>query len=110
MKKLIIVLLSLILLLSACAGLESAQEETALEQNSIEEVSLDEESIPIDDPPDTPEEVWGDLEDKEGGLVWDTLDADQQALVNYPLLDPNKVYWTTTGESYHAIDWLLYFD
>lgn len=55
--------------------------------------------------PDTPEEVWGELEDSEGGRVWDTLTKEQQALVNYPYLDTNCVYWVAGGKSYHSIDW-----
>ncbi len=32
--------------------------------------------------PNTPEEVWGDLESFEGERVWGTLTKQQQALVN----------------------------
>lgn len=55
--------------------------------------------------PDTHDEVWGELEDSEGGRVWDTLTKSQQALVNYPYLDVNNVYWVAGGKSYHSIDW-----
>lgn len=55
--------------------------------------------------PDTPEEVWGDLVEQEGGYVWDTLSKDQQELINYPKLDKDKVYWVSNGKSYHSIEW-----
>ncbi len=57
------------------------------------------------EPPDTPNEVWGDLEQNEGGMVWDTLTAGQKALVHYPRIDSQNVYWTPNGYSYHAINW-----
>lgn len=55
--------------------------------------------------PNTPEEVWGELEDHEGGRVWDTLTEEQQALVNYPKLDEDCVYWVPKGKAYHSIKW-----
>lgn len=55
--------------------------------------------------PDTYEEVWGNLEQSEGGIVWNELTEEQQSEVNYPTLDENSVYWTPKGGSYHSIDW-----
>ena len=54
---------------------------------------------------DTPEEVWGELAEKEGGYVWDTLTKEQQELINYPKFDKENVYWVSNGKSYHSIDW-----
>ena len=61
--------------------------------------------IDINSLPDTPQEVWGDLEKHEGGRVWDTLTEKQQALVNYPEFDDDCVYWVPKGKAYHSIDW-----
>lgn len=55
--------------------------------------------------PNTPEEVWGDLEYFEGERVWGTLTKEQRALVNYPELDEECVYWVPNGKAYHAMDW-----
>jgi len=55
--------------------------------------------------PDTPEEVWGELEQHEGERVWNTLTSEQRALVHYPRFESGKVYWTPNGFSYHSIDW-----
>lgn len=55
--------------------------------------------------PDTPEEVWGELIEQEGDYVWDTLTAEQQKLINYPDLDKDNVYWVSKGKSYHSIEW-----
>lgn len=57
------------------------------------------------DDPDTSEEVWGALEEHEGGLVWGTLTEEQQSYVNYPVLNEDCVYWTPGGSSYHAVSW-----
>lgn len=54
---------------------------------------------------DTPEEAWGNLEEAESEVQWDTLTEEQQSEVNYPEFDENSVYWTPNGGSYHAVDW-----
>ena len=51
------------------------------------------------------QEIWGDLVEREGGYVYNTLIPEQQNLVNYPKLDKSKVYWTPNGKSYHAVDY-----
>lgn len=76
MKRLLIILILLIPLLTSCAS-----------------------------PADTPEEAWGDLEASEGEVTWNTLTEEQQEDVNYPEFDENSVYWTPNGGSYHAVDW-----
>jgi len=55
--------------------------------------------------PNTPREVWGDLEEHEGRRIWDTLTLEQQALVNYPKFDRDCVYWVSNGKSYHSVKW-----
>lgn len=52
------------------------------------------------------DETWGELKANNGGeLVYDTLSDSEQASVDYPPFDKNKVYWTPNGKSYHAVDW-----
>lgn len=52
------------------------------------------------------ESTWGDLIDANGGeLVYETLTPEQQALVNYPYLDKESVYFVPNGSNYHSVDW-----
>lgn len=52
------------------------------------------------------ESTWGKLIDSNGGTpVWGTLAPEQQALINYPYLDKNAVYYVPTGSRYHSVDW-----
>lgn len=52
------------------------------------------------------ESTWGNLIAANGGeLVYDTLTPEQQALVNYPYLDKESVYFVPTGSNYHSVDW-----
>lgn len=46
--------------------------------------------------------IWGDLEN-EYGRVYDTLTFEQRALVHFPPLDENCVYYVPKGYSYHAV-------
>lgn len=89
MKKLSIIILTVfIFLLSNCAQpFDSKQNIT----DTYEE--------------DGYEETWGELEDEEGEIVWDTLTEEQQNLVNYPTFNEDSVYWTPGGHSYHSVDW-----
>ena len=86
MKRIIVLIIIISCILSSCGG------------------NLNSE-INSGNYPDTPEKVWGDLEQHEGGRVWDTLTAEQRALVHYPRFDTSKVFWTPNGSSYHAVDW-----
>ena len=50
--------------------------------------------------------TWGKLIASNGGEpVWGTLTPEQQALVNYPYLNPDKVYFVMDGNNYHSVDW-----
>ena len=50
--------------------------------------------------------TWGRLIESNGGEpVWGTLTPEQQALVNYPYLNPDKVYFVMGGNNYHSVDW-----
>ena len=50
--------------------------------------------------------TWGELKEANGGeLPYETLSDEQMEQINYPELDPNKVYWTPNGKSYHSVDW-----
>lgn len=51
-------------------------------------------------------DTWGDLiTENDGELEYDTLTDEQQDLVNYPLFDPNEVYYVPNGKSYHSVEW-----
>ena len=52
------------------------------------------------------ESTWGKLIKHNGGeLVWDSLTDEQRELVNYPYLDPDEVFYTPNGKSYHSVAW-----
>lgn len=50
--------------------------------------------------------TWGDMISANGGdLVWGTLTPEQQALVNYPYLNPDEVFFVADGDNYHSVEW-----
>ncbi|UOO38202.1 hypothetical protein IZU99_02790 [Oscillospiraceae bacterium CM] len=101
MKRILFLLAAVFVLLAGCAP----QSEANVAISPSKQTSATTSTPSYKEYPDTPEEVWGKLEQHEGGRVWGTLTPAQQALVNYPKFDKNKVYWTKSGKSYHAIDW-----
>lgn len=57
------------------------------------------------------ESAWGKLiEYNNGELIYETLTAEQQDLVNYPYLNIDCVYWVVDGEAYHSVRWCYTLD
>lgn len=108
MKRKILTVLLLSLALCGC----TLQEEAPNTQTaSIEETSTAvDETAPSPTPTQTYgtdyQSTWGDLIAANGGEpVWGTLTKEQQALVNFPYLDKDHVFYVPEGNSYHSVEW-----